>query len=61
MKSARANFAVQVIKNTVYVFGGIQSNQGGSDFMRPNLTQHTIERYMPEENVWMEMNIPNTP
>ena len=29
--------------------------------MRPDLSQNTIERYMPEENVWMQMTIPNTP
>ena len=29
--------------------------------MRPDLSQNTIERYMPEENVWMQMTIPNPP
>jgi len=61
MKSARANFAIQVIKNTVYVFGGVSKNASGDEFWRPELTKNVIERYLPEENVWLEMTIPNTP
>jgi hypothetical protein len=48
MVSSRANFAIQVIKNTVYVFGGIQSGNGSvKEAWRPSLATHVIEKYMP--------------
>ena len=62
MRTARANFAVQVIANTVYVFGGVQANSPGTDEpWRPNLALNVIERYLPQENVWMEHKITNAP
>jgi len=47
MASARANFSVQVIKNTVYVFGGIQANEEGQESWRPCLSTNIIEKYLP--------------
>ena len=58
MVSGRANFAIQMINNTIYVFGGVQSL---SEEWRPNLCQNIIEKYMPQEDLWMTMKIPNTP
>ena len=61
MASARANFAIQVIKNQVYVFGGISGSEQGGEPWRPNLSATIIEKYMPQEDIWMTLKIPNTP
>lgn len=48
MVSGRANFAIQVIKNSVYVFGGIQSGNGSEkEAWRPTISTHVIEKYLP--------------
>lgn len=60
MVSARANFALQVIQNTVYVFGGVEASESGEPW-RPSLTRTTIEKYMPQEDIWLSVTIPNTP
>lgn len=61
MTSARANFALQVIKNTVYVFGGIEGMSQSGEAWKPSLAQTTIEKYLPQEDIWMTVTIPNTP
>ena len=44
------------------MFGGISKNTAqDKEFWRPDLATNVIERYLPEENVWLEMKIPNTP
>jgi hypothetical protein len=62
MKSARANFAIQVIQNKVYVFGGVASNSPqDKESWRPSLAQNLIECYSPTTNEWSEILIPNAP
>jgi hypothetical protein len=46
MVTGRANFAIQVIKNSVYVFGGIQSGSE-KEAWRPTISTHVIEKYLP--------------
>jgi hypothetical protein len=46
MLSARSNFAMVTLPNTVYVFGGIASAGKGDRAHRPNLVEHNIERYI---------------
>lgn len=61
MASCRANFALTVCKNTVFVFGGIQSGSRAAEPQRPLLTNQLIEKYMPQEDLWMTMEIKNAP
>ena len=60
MVTGRANFAIQVIKNSVYVFGGIQSGSV-KEAWRPTISTHVIEKYLPQEDIWIEVTIPNVP
>ena len=61
MSSGRANFALTVCKNTVFVFGGIQSGSKTSELHVPKLCSHLIEKYMPQEDLWMTVEIKNAP
>lgn len=47
MTSARANFALQVIQNTVYVFGGVEGTIKNGESWRPSLVNTIIEKYLP--------------
>ena len=56
MKSARANFALTVIDNFVYVYGGIQNRGTGNEVHKP-ITATIAEKYDPITNIWETLEI----
>lgn len=54
MKSPRANFALTVCENLVYVFGGISARES---IHRPTITSTICEKYDPNTDKWDEHEI----
>jgi len=58
MKSARSNFAVLAMTQFIYVYGGIKGQGGASEKHKPQLVEHTVERYTIASNSWDIFEIP---
>jgi N-acetylneuraminic acid mutarotase len=61
MNSARANFALIVLDNLVYVFGGITAKGKGKNHHIPSIVNDLTERYNPNNDVWEKIEIKNAP
>lgn len=61
MSAPRANFALTVLDNMVYVYGGISGTGQGKESHFPTLCQTIAERYNPNMNKWENIEINNAP
>jgi len=61
MSAPRANFALTVLDNMVYVFGGISGTGSGKESHWPQLVQSITEKYNPNLNKWENIEINNAP
>jgi N-acetylneuraminic acid mutarotase len=61
MNSERSNFSIIVVKNCVYVFGGIAGLGKGDEPWRPTLAASIVDRYKPTDETWSKIEISNIP
>lgn len=61
MKSARSNFAVLAMTQFIYVYGGIKGQRGAGEKHKPQLVEHTVERYTIASDSWDIYEIPQAP
>jgi len=61
MSNARANFALVVLDNLVYVFGGIKSKGKGKSSHVPSTVDIITERYDVNSDTWENIAIDGAP